>query len=78
MTGTWCGRLLVSVAALSMAIAHSALTSAQKQQPWAGVLDEHPIIQYAIRPSTDRMAKLNRAFTQNGRSLQRDPRTCGW
>lgn len=75
MSGTWCGRLLVSAAALSMAIANSALTSGQKQQPWAGVLDEHPSIQYAIRPTTDRVAKLNRAFTQGGRSLQRDART---
>jgi hypothetical protein len=38
MPGTWRGRLLVSVAAFSMAIADSALTSAQ-QQPWAGVVN---------------------------------------
>jgi hypothetical protein len=75
MNGTWCGRLLVSAAALGLAIASSAFTSGQTQEAWAGVLDEHPGIQYASRPTTDRVAKLNQALTQNARSLQRDPRT---
>src|SRR5258707_107365 len=75
MHGTWRGRLLASVAALSMAIAGSALMSGQKPEPWQGVLDEHPAIQYAIRPTTDRVAKLNEALIRGGRSLQRDPRT---
>ena len=44
-------------------------------EPSAGVLDEHPAIQYAIRPTTDRVAKLNEVLTRGGRSLQRDPRT---
>ena len=75
MSRTWCGRLLVSAAALGMALANSPLTSGQKQEGGAGVLDEHPSIQYAIRPTTDRVAKLNQALTQGGRSLQRDTRT---
>jgi hypothetical protein len=75
MSGTWCGRLLVSAAALGMAIGTSVSTSGQKQEPWAGVLDEHPAIQYASRPTTDRVAKLNQALTESGRFLQRDPRT---
>ncbi len=75
MRGTWCIRLLVSGAALSIAIVNSALMSGQKPEPWAGVLDEHPDIQYASRPTTDRVAKLNQVLTQNGRSLQRESRT---
>jgi hypothetical protein len=75
MRGTWRGGLLISAAALSIAIVNSASTSGQKREPWPGVLDEHPDIQYASRPTTDRVARLNRAITQNGRSLQRDSRT---
>jgi hypothetical protein len=75
MSATWSRRLLPSGALLSMAIANIALTSGQRQEPWAGVLDEHPGIQYATRPTTDRVAKLNQALTQSGRLLQRDART---
>ena len=64
MRGTWWG-LLLSAAALSIVIANSASTSGQTQQPWPGVLDEHPDIQYASRPTTDRVARLNRTITQN-------------
>ena len=39
------------------------------------MLDEHPSIQYAIRATTDRVAKLGQALIQSGRSLPRDPRT---
>ena len=70
-----CGRLLVNGAALAVAIGSGASTSGQKQEGWAGVLDEHPSIQYATRPTKDRVAKLNEALTQSGRSLQRDTRT---
>jgi hypothetical protein len=38
-------------------------------------LHEHVAIQYAARPTTDRVAKLNQAIGERGRSLQRDPRT---
>src|SRR5712692_5236186 len=75
MRGTWRGQLLATAAALGLSVANSASTSGQRQEPWAGVLDEHPGIQYAIRPTTDRVAKLNQAITQGGRSLRRDPRT---
>lgn len=75
MSGTCCGRLLASAAALGMAVGGGALASGQKQEPWAGVLNEHPGIQYATRPTTDRVAKLSQALTQGGRSLERDART---
>ncbi|MBI3490911.1 MAG: hypothetical protein HY047_03840 [Acidobacteria bacterium] len=75
MSGTWGGRLLACAAALGIAIASSAPASGQKPEPWAEVLDQHPAIQYAMRSTTDRVAKLNQTLTQSGRSLQRDPRT---
>jgi hypothetical protein len=75
MSGTWPGRLLVGAAVLGMAFADSAFSSGRKQDGWVGVLDEHPRIQYTLRPTTDRVAKLNHALTESGRSLQRDART---
>jgi hypothetical protein len=42
---------------------------------WAGVLHEHPAIQYAVRPTTDRAAKLRDALARGDRRLVRDERT---
>jgi hypothetical protein len=75
MRGTWRGPLLVSAAALYIAIAESALTSGQKPEPMPGVLHEHPAIQYISRPTTDRVAKLNQSLAAGGRVLPRDDRT---
>jgi hypothetical protein len=60
--------------ALGAALVRAPLTSA-RQTPWAGVLDEHPAIQYAVRPTTDRVAKLSQALTASSQSLERDSRT---
>ena len=49
--------------------------SGDAQQPFPGVLDEHPSIQYAVRPPTDRIARLNDALARGARSLNREPRT---
>ena len=75
MSGTRCRRVLVSAAALGLAFGPVASTSGRVQDARTGVLEEHPSIQYAIRPTTDRVAKLSQALTQGGRSLQRDART---
>jgi hypothetical protein len=64
----------VSAAALGVAIGGTVLAG-QKPEPWAGVLNEHPAIQYATRPTTDRVATLNRTLAQSGRGIPRDPRT---
>jgi hypothetical protein len=65
----------MTAAALAVAMTHSALTSGRNQERWAGVMDEHPSIQYAIRPTTDRVATLREAVAAGSRSLQRDART---
>ena len=39
------------------------------QTPFVGVLDEHPAIQYASRPTRDRVSMLNRALEQGTVSL---------
>ena len=67
--------MLASAATLGLAFTAGTMTSGQKHEEWAGVLDEHPSIQYATRPTTDRVAKLNQALAQRGRSLERDSRT---
>jgi hypothetical protein len=75
VTEIWRTGLLVSAAALGVALAGGASTSRQQHEPWAGVLDEHPSIQYATRPTTDRVAKLTQALAGGERSLTRDTRT---
>jgi hypothetical protein len=68
-------RLSTGVMALAIASATSVLVAGQKPQPWSGMLDEHPAIQYGVRPVSDRVAKLNEALKRGERSLQRDSRS---
>lgn len=75
MSRTWCGRLLVTAAALGIAIGNSVSTSGQKPELSTGVLDEHPAIQYASRPTTDRVEKLNQALLRGERAFDRDARS---
>jgi hypothetical protein len=63
-----------AIAALGIAVA-SAVAPGRAQDGWPGVLDEHPSIQYATRPTTDPIARLNRTLTDGGKPLARDPRT---
>jgi hypothetical protein len=75
MRGGWTGRLLVSASALGIAIGGAVPTHGQNSPAWLGVLDEHPAIQYAARPTSDRIARLNQTLAQGGSSLRRDERT---
>jgi len=75
MSRRWSRRLLGGGAVVSLAFATIARTAAQNREPPAGILDAHPGIQYAERPTTDRVATLNQSLSQRGRSLQRDART---
>jgi hypothetical protein len=60
--------LLVAVTAMTVATG-----SADRQQgtpaPFPGVLDEHPVIEYAERPTHDRISRLNRALDAATASL---------
>jgi hypothetical protein len=75
MSGRWPGLLLISVAALGIAIGGSVPMSGQKAEPWHGVLDEHPAIQYKVRPAHDRVAALGATLAQNPNAVARDPAT---
>ena len=56
---SWIGPVAAGACVLAVAIAGSAALSGQKaDEPWGGVLDEHPRIAYASRPTTDRVAAL--------------------
>jgi len=51
------------------------LASGQTPEVWHGVLDEHPLIQYASRPATDRVAALSAAVADGRTTLDPDPKT---
>jgi hypothetical protein len=60
----WIGPLLATAAALGLA--GSVMTAGQK---------DYPGIDYATRPTTDRVAKLSEALARGGRPIRRDDRT---
>ncbi len=55
----------------------AATVSAQRDSKglWVGVLDEHPAIDYAIRPTSDPVAAINRALEGGQASLVFEPKT---
>ena len=67
-------RLAAAAVMLVMAILSSARSSGQAGPAFVSTIDEHPAIDYIARPSSDRVAVLNRALTSGQRSLSRDPR----
>jgi hypothetical protein len=72
----WSSPIGAAACVLAAAMAGSAASSGQKaDEPWGGVLDEHPRIAYASRPTTDRIAALNQALASGARSLRRDSKT---
>ena len=75
MSGNWPAALLTGAAALGIATVSMVPTSGQTREPWHGVLDEHPAIQYLARPTTDRVAVLKKSLAQNPDALPRDPST---
>jgi len=75
MLRTWRGRTVAAVATSGMTAAFNVLASGQQTPPWGGVLDQHPAIQYATRPTTDRVAQLRQAIANGTTSLQRDAKS---
>ncbi len=79
--------LTLTVVVAIAATVDVTLASRGRQAPWVGVLEEHPAIQYASRPTTDRVARLNQSLAQHSlsrqsaegaaadRTFQRDERT---
>lgn len=72
MTRQWPAWLVGAAGALAVAIAANDRAAGQRVEPWGDVLDQHPAIQYATRPTTDRVATLNQALASHQRSLRRD------
>src|SRR5262245_47470842 len=68
-------RFDVRLITTGVVMAAGVLISAQSPEPAAAPLHQHAAIQYATRPTTDRVAKLSRTLAETGRSLQRDSRT---
>lgn len=69
-----------SAVVLGLAMAAQSETSAQSPQTatsFAGILDEHPVIQYASRPTTDRVARLQHDIAE-GRAVLDHQATVGY
>ena len=66
----WMHRGLVALAAVFAIALGSTATTGQGRS-----LAEHPAIQYATRPTADRVARLSETLARNERSLSRDART---
>ena len=66
-------RLLATTAALF--VTAGIWAAGQSRQPWHGVLDEHPLIQYASRPTTDRIAALTQSIADGKTTLEPDTKT---
>ena len=65
----WTTLLLASVTTCSIATGGAERQKASPA-PFPGVLDEHPIIQYAQRPTHDRISRLNSALAEATASLR--------
>jgi hypothetical protein len=61
--------------ALGLSLVAGTRPSGQMPAAFPGMLDEHPAIQYATRPTSDRVAKLDDALRNGSRSLGRDAQT---
>ncbi|MGH9387342.1 MAG: hypothetical protein ACRD2N_24015 [Vicinamibacterales bacterium] len=64
----------MTAAMLTAALAMTA-GSDQAGLAFTGLLHEHPRIQYATRPTSDRVSRLNRALVEGSTSLARDSQT---
>ena len=55
--------------ALATLLVAAVAAAQQGARPYAGVLDEHPAIQYAVRPTRDRVSRLDGAIRDGRASL---------
>lgn len=68
-------RWLAAVAAAAALLAPALAAQRDAKGAWVGVLDEHPAIDYATRPTTDPLARLNTALGDGTAALAFDPAT---
>ena len=61
--------------AFALYLTVTAVTLAQQNVPFAGMLDEHPAIEYAKRPVRDRVATFSRALADGSATLRFDERS---
>jgi len=66
--------MLIGAAALGVALFNTVSSWGQNAESRGGALDERPEIQYATRPTTDRVARLTEQV-RGGLALARDART---
>jgi hypothetical protein len=70
-----CGHLALVASVVTSATLAAGGSPGQAPAPYAGLLDEHPRIQYARHPTTDPIAALNQALAAGTRTLVPDART---
>jgi hypothetical protein len=68
----WTTALLMATAAIAAAVSDRRLAEQPTPAGFADVLDEHPAIQYAQRPTRDRVSLLSQAIAQGSVSLPFD------
>jgi hypothetical protein len=71
----WSAAIAAGACAFVVAVGSAAPSGQKDDAAWGGVLDEHPAIAYASRPTTDRVARLNQALASGVHSLERQPNT---
>lgn len=63
----------VAAAALWLSVAATDARQRDARGTWMGVLDEHPAIEYAVRPTADAVAALNDRLAAGAATLTFDP-----
>jgi hypothetical protein len=65
----WAAGVILGAATLAGAAGTRAAPDQPALPPFGGLLDEHPAIQYAHRPTRDRVAALNESIAHGGASM---------
>lgn len=65
-------RIAMALATAGLAASLAVRVAGQSAAGYAGVLDEHPAIQYETRPTNDPVARLNDALRRGARTLTHD------
>ena len=66
-------RVATAVSAVGMLTSLAVRVASQAPMPFPGLLDEHPVIQYAAKPTRDPVTRLNAALADGSRTLAHEP-----